>query len=506
VSADLLRRKEEAERRLIAKEQVQARVLNGAANKSDVEALRNEIAKLVAECDDVDTLIRATSPMYASLIKPKSMDTSAIQQQLDTNSILLEYFLGDQRSYVWAITPNSINGYELKSRAEIEAAAVRLDRSITERNRYVKNESQQLKSSRIAKADAEYFEASAALSRLVIEPVTSMPADKRLIIVADGALQKVSFAALPAREIATVSGSGSQSSASQQKVLLIENHEIVYEPSASVFALQRHELKNRKPGPYGVAVFANPVFDKDDPRVSASLARINGEPATAPKSQNNSLASPLPSAASRQSDITRALDDIGLDRFPPLLHSSDEASSIIGAARQGRTMAALNFDASRAKAMSAELSKYRIVHFATHGVVDFDQPELSGIVFSLVDEKGQPQDGYLRLHDIYNLNLPADLVVLSACQTAVGKQIKGEGLIALTRGFMYAGAQRIVASLWKVDDAATAELMAEFYQQMLVRGLKPAAALRMAQLKLSQKKRWQSPYYWAGFVLQGEWK
>jgi CHAT domain-containing protein len=112
----------------------------------------------------------------------------------------------------------------------------------------------------------------------------------------------------------------------------------------------------------------------------------------------------------------------------------------------------------------------------------------------------------LRLHDIYNLNLPADLVVLSACQTAVGKQIRGEGLIAFTRGFMYAGAQRVVASLWKVDDAPTAALMAEFYDQMLTKKLAPAAALRAAQIKLSHMPAWREPYYWAGFELQGEWR
>ncbi len=169
-------------------------------------------------------------------------------------------------------------------------------------------------------------------------------------------------------------------------------------------------------------------------------------------------------------------------------------------------MMAVDFKASRATATSSALSHYRIVHFATHGVVDFEHPDLSGVVLSMVDEKGEPQDGYLRLHDIYNLNLPADMVVLSACQTGVGKQIKGEGLIALTRGFMYAGAFRVVASLWKVDDEATAELMAEFYKQMFTDGLKPAAALHAAQLNLSHQKRWRSPYYWAGFVLQGEWK
>ena len=169
-------------------------------------------------------------------------------------------------------------------------------------------------------------------------------------------------------------------------------------------------------------------------------------------------------------------------------------------------MAALGFDASRSTALSPELSRYRIIHFATHGVIDLDHPELSGIVLSMVDDKGQPQNGFLQLYDIYNLNLPADLIVLSACQTGIGKQIKGEGLIALTRGFMYAGAASVVASLWKVDDAATAELMAEFYKQMFTNHLKPVAALRVAQVKLSEQKRWRSPYYWAGFVIQGEWK
>jgi CHAT domain-containing protein len=133
-------------------------------------------------------------------------------------------------------------------------------------------------------------------------------------------------------------------------------------------------------------------------------------------------------------------------------------------------------------------------------------PELSGLVLSLVDPQGRPQEGFLRLHDIYNLKLGADLVVLSACQTALGKDIRGEGLIGLTRGFMYAGAPRVVASLWEVDDRATAELMKRLYEGMLVRGLTPAAALRDAQLALRRDRRWSDPFYWGAFVLQGEWK
>jgi CHAT domain-containing protein len=156
--------------------------------------------------------------------------------------------------------------------------------------------------------------------------------------------------------------------------------------------------------------------------------------------------------------------------------------------------------------MSPELSQYRIVHFATHGLLNSEHPELSGLVFSLVDKNGKPQDGFLQLQDIYNLNLPADLVVLSACETALGKEINGEGLIGLTRGFMYAGASRVVASLWKVSDVATARLMAYFYSAMEKDGLPPAAALRAAQIQMWKQKRWSAPYYWAGFQIQGEWK
>ncbi len=173
--------------------------------------------------------------------------------------------------------------------------------------------------------------------------------------------------------------------------------------------------------------------------------------------------------------------------------------------RWGLGYKATGFEANRDAAMKPGLADYRIVHFATHGLMNAKHPELSGIVLSLVDENGNSQNGFLRLHDIYNMKLPVDLVVLSACNTGLGKDVRGEGLIGLTRGFMYAGASSVVASLWKVDDEATAELMKHFYFQMLQQGLSPAAALRKAQLEMSKQKRWQSPYYWSGFTIQGQY-
>jgi CHAT domain-containing protein len=198
---------------------------------------------------------------------------------------------------------------------------------------------------------------------------------------------------------------------------------------------------------------------------------------------------------------------LGADgRLARLPFTRREAQGILEFARTAQPLTALDFRASRATATSGELAQYRIVHFATHGFLNGDHPELSGIALSLVDREGKPLDGFLRLDDLYALHLPAELVVLSACQSALGEAVKGEGLVGLTRGFMYAGTPRIVASLWKVDDMATAELMKRFYEGILVKGLPPAAALRAAQLALQKQRRWAAPYFWAAFVLQGEWR
>jgi len=208
--------------------------------------------------------------------------------------------------------------------------------------------------------------------------------------------------------------------------------------------------------------------------------------------------------------LTRSMEDVGLrtrqgEPLPRLLFSRREAMAIVSLVPAGEGFEALDFQASRETAMSTDLAQYRILHFATHGLLDNKHPELSGLVFSLVTPEGESRDGFLDLHDVYNLSLRADLVVLSACETALGKEVSGEGLLGLTRGFMHAGATRVIASLWKVDDAATADLMARFYKAMLQQGLRPAAALRQAQEELREQKRWSSPYYWGAFVLQGDW-
>jgi CHAT domain-containing protein len=242
-------------------------------------------------------------------------------------------------------------------------------------------------------------------------------------------------------------------------------------------------------------VLADPVFDARDPRVKLAGARL----VAAGAKQKAPLR-----------EFERPFRDFGLvderGELSRLPFSREEAEAIVAAAPAGSGLEALDFRASREAAMSAELSQYRVVHFATHGLLDSERPALSGLVFSLVDERGGMRNGFLRLHDVYNLDLPAELVVLSACQTGLGKEIRGEGLVGLARGFMYAGAQRVMASLWKVDDSATAEMMAHFYRDMFATKKSPAAALRAAQAEMLKQKRWRAPYYWAGFVLQGEYR
>jgi CHAT domain-containing protein len=208
----------------------------------------------------------------------------------------------------------------------------------------------------------------------------------------------------------------------------------------------------------------------------------------------------------RERTFARALEDSALraGHIPRLPFTRREAAAAVDVGAKGETLAALDFAANWGAATGGTLGQYRIVHFASHGLLDALHPELSGIMLSLVDVRGRPQPGFLGLTDVYDLKLPAELVVLSGCQTGLGRQVRGEGLLGLTRGFMYAGAARVVSSLWKVDDRATAELMVRFYRALRTRA--PAAALRAAQASMAQEPRWREPYYWAGFTLQGEWR
>jgi CHAT domain-containing protein len=484
--------------------------------KSDEErlvAVEKELARLLSEYQQLEAQIRQSSPRYVALTQPRTLSVAEIQQQLlDDDTLLIEYSLGVERSYMWVVTKDDLISSELPKRDEIEGAARRVYDLLTARNHQAQDETLRQRSERIAKADAEYHRSAAELSQMLLGPAATRLArsgKKRLLIVSDGALQYIPFSALPLpttegkRE--TVRG-GDRGTERQNKSAirnpqsairnpLISAYEVVNLPSASTLAVLRQVAGGRRSSENLLAVLADPVFEADDPRVKAQLANQDRRP------------SPAPSGTIRMTgEAERSARESGINRFLRLRFTRDEAEAIASFAPEGRKFSALDFTASRATMNQTDLSRFRYVHFATHGLLNSRRPELSGIVLSLVDEQGQPQDGFLRLHEIYNLKLNADLVVLSGCRTALGKEIKGEGLIGLTRGFMHAGAKSVMASLWGVEDRATAELMKRFYAGMLGEGLSPSAALCAAQRAMLKDKHRAQPYYWAAFTLQGEWK
>jgi len=478
VDAGLVKKEREIRLSLNAKAQRQIQLTAQKGKQEEIDALNKEISALEDDYQQVQAAIRKVSPVYAALMQPQPLGLKGIQEQLDENTVLLEYSLGDERSYLWAVTQNSLKTYELPKRDEIAKVAQQVYQSMVARSVIKPLETPAERRARIAAADEQFQKTAGELARMILTPATAELGTKRLVVIADGALQYVPFAALP------IDGPRP----------LVVDHEIVSLPSASALAIQRQTLANRQPAPKGIAVVADPVFSTADVRFKSSGGAKDVAHAVASSANDTRILEHLSGGPTN--------GQFAIRRLP---FTRQEAEQILAVAPAGSNFKAIDFRANRALATSGELSQYRYVHFATHGYLDTTRAGLSAIVLSMIDEQGKPQDGFLRAHDIYNLKLPAELVVLSACETGLGKEVRGEGIEGLTRGFMYAGARRVVVSLWNVNDKATASLMQRLYLGML-RGKKtPAAALRAAQIEMLRSRQWQSPYYWAPFVMQGEW-
>jgi CHAT domain-containing protein/uncharacterized protein HemY len=483
VDPALLERERSLRQELNSKASYRTRLLDSEHTPEEAAAIGREVDDLTRQHREMEVQVRVASLDYASLIQTEPLNLQTIQQQaVDDDTLLLEYSLGEARSFLWAVTRTEIKSYELPGRAEVEALANRL-RDILTAPRFIAGESFEQRQARLNESEMKYWKDASSLSKMLLGPAVAQLEKGRLVIVADGALQCIPFSALP-----------DPLSNDDKPVPMMVRHEITCQPSASALAALRNDSWKRQPASNLLIVFADPVFEKDDSRL------ISGNDSVAVAAQE----------PSRGTEVYTALRGIGSlqdgQHIPRLFASRDEAEAVMAATPAGLGLKAVGFEANKIRATSSELKQYRIIHFATHGILDSENPDLSGLVLSLFDRSGQPQDGFLRLHDIYNLELPADLVVLSACNTGLGKQVKGEGLIGLTRGFMYAGASRVMASLWKVDDEATAELIKHFYKEMLLEKKSPAEALRQAQIAMWHQNRWRSPYFWAAFILQGEYK
>jgi CHAT domain-containing protein/Tfp pilus assembly protein PilF len=422
----------------------------------DTRALMaSEEARARTLLDLLDTVHVGTGSSAAKLPAAPRPFREIQRQVAEPGTLVLEYYLGRDHSFLWAITSGEIEGFELPPREMLEAEARRAALLLSASSRALARRQSEL--------------ALAGLSQRLLAPVAHrLRGAERLVIIPDGALWYLSFAALPDP------GAGGPAGAEP----LVVGHEIVTLPSLSALPRLRRDTAGRRPPPGTIAVVADPVFDVMDSRVTPS-----------PR---------VPRVASSE----RGGPEVRLARLP---FSRAEAQAILSVAPRQGSLAALDFAASRETVLSGRLAQYRIVHFATHAVLNTENPALSGVMLSKVDVHGHPQDGFLRLDDIYGLRLPADLVVLSACRTALGREVRGEGLVGLTRGFFSAGARQVLVSLWPVEDRATAELMRRFYLEMLGRGRSSAAALREAQIAMWRDEGRRPAYYWAGFVLQGDW-
>jgi CHAT domain-containing protein len=454
----LLRAKEDERVGLLANK-------SGAEQKKQLEKLDGELERLGTEYKNVLATISKGYPAYEQITQPHSWDLRRIQEEVigDNDTVLLEYLLGSEKSFVWVVTRTSITSRELPSREEISKKVQSLYNLLKEP---AKPETKD-------KLDQTRELGRMELGRMILWPVAAELNKKQIIVAADDALNYIPFQILPA--------------APDNPEPLVAQHDIINEPSASILGELRKEAARHGVRAKTLAVFGNPIF-----------ATQNGQTAANQTSDDQSK------HATRSIELDR--DSSDPPTFGRLFYSAREIANLRDVATEAQTFTASDYDATRDQLLSMDFTQYAILHFATHGLLNPERPVNSGLLLSTITRDGRTVNGFVGLQDIYSLRAPVDLVVLSACQTGLGKDIRGEGLVGLTRGFMYAGATSVVASLWKVEDEATAELMKRFYVEMLKNRKTPAEALRAAQNSIRQEPQWSAPHYWAGFTLQGEYR
>lgn len=442
-------------------------LLNRDGEKSKIKETETEIFQLENELEETRAQLKQSSPFYTAVKNPAPFEMAEFQNQiLDENTVLLEFSFGDKASYLWKIGKNDFAAYTLPPREQIETKLRNL-RELLAENELRENETIENYQARIAVAEKNYNRTANDLSRELFGNAADDFAGKRLVIVADGNLHYFPVSALPLPNSA------------ENKPILLTN-EVVYQPSASLLMMLRQNGIKKTNAGKDLLVFADPVFSFDDVRLSKNVENSVSKTSSGLTESGNSL--------------------------PRLVASKDEGNSILKIVGTNDADELSGFDASREKFLTTNISDYKILHFATHGLINGERPEISGIVLSRFDENRNRIKGTIRLQDIYALNLESDLVVLSACDTGIGKNIKGESLMSLNNAFLQSGSKAVVSSLWKVDDLATLELMRNFYREMSGENVSSSAALRLAQIKMWENPQYKSPFYWAAFTFHGDFQ
>jgi len=497
VPADLLKQKQEnLDRQQEIADMLTGVTISNEELKKKPSELDADLEKLQTDFESIENQIRTASPRYASLTANQPMSLADVQQKvLDDKTVLLEYALQPDGSYLWAVSKKGAGLYKLPARSAIDTLATNLRAQLipsTLQRRIVGID--------VAEADrglgvaasaptdvAPFVTASNALYKAVIEPAAASIADNRLLIVADGALNYVPF------EVLLKSTDGGDFASLGY---LVKTNELVYSPSASVVgAIKQQRTKNAN---RAMLIIADPVFNSNDAR-----ARKAAPSTTDSEVRGIGIQSALADVSGETVTPATKMEGLPLARLAGTRIEADQISKLAKTSG-GQADVWLDLDANEDNLGTRDLSKYRIIHVATHGLLNAERPQFTGVVLSLVGNK--TSDGFLRTDEVFNLRLGGPLVMLSACETGLGKEKRGEGVMGLTRAFMYAGAPTVGVSLWSVADKSTAELMTDFYRRLLTTNDgSSSSALRDAQLAMISGKKYSAPFYWAPFVLVGDW-
>jgi CHAT domain-containing protein/Tfp pilus assembly protein PilF len=440
------------------------------ANILRINSWESAIFDLRRKYEAIIEVFDKSYPEYHSLkLDTKVVSLTDVQRDLDTRAALLEYVVGDSTVSVFVVT---------KNRCTLESREIHSSLSILVRHfrRSIEN------------LDVSaYLDLGSRLFAELIAPIkTELRGVRKLYVIPDGILNYLPFEALLTKQT-------SSSSSVDFSVLpyLIRDFDIRYNVSARL--LIEHDRKQDR-GQINAFVGMAPIFS-DRPRHA-----------------DTAYTAVLRSSKIEKSGEKQVMRSITIDgeHFAELNESENEVRSILrlfdANGLPGKVL--LNGLASESEIKSRDTAPYRFIHIATHGIINEEKPKLSGIVFAAPDS-GSPDDGVLYSGEIYTLRLNADLVVLSACQSGLGTIAKGEGILGLTRGFMYAGARNLLVSLWQVADKSAAELMVEFYRNILShnggssKSQDYSAALRKAKISMINGKKYAHPVEWSPFVLTG---
>jgi CHAT domain-containing protein len=458
------------------------------------------LEKLQAEYEEIENQIRTASPRYATLTANKPLTLAEVQQNvLDDQTVLVEYALQPEDSYLFAVTKSEVNLFKLPGRTNVERLAMdlraqlipsKLQRRIVGID--VAEANRGLGIAAAAPEDvAPFVAASNALYKVVLEPAAGMIGEKRLMVVADGALNYIPFEVLlKSADTGDFSSLG----------YLVKTNEVVYAPSASVVAAIKQQ--RTKSTSRAMLIIADPVFNSNDARAKKTTGTPASDAEVRGLGIQGALADVAGSSAPAKPDA--AMEGLPLARLTGTRTEAEQISRLAKTAG-GQADVWLDLDANEDNLGTRDITKYRVIHVATHGLLNAERPQFTGVVLSLVGNK--THDGFVRTDEVFNLRLGSPLVMLSACETGLGKEKRGEGVMGLTRAFMYAGAPTVGVSLWSVADKSTADLMTDFYRRLLSTGdaTTSSSALRGAQLAMITGKKYSAPFYWAPFVLVGDW-